>query len=90
MNKKELIGEVAEITKMKQKEIDEVLKVFVEVVKETLYKDGKITFVGFGTFLVRQRKATTGVNPRTKEKINIPAKRVAKLKFSDVVNSMLN
>ena len=41
-------------------------------------------------FQVQDRKATTGVNPQTRKKINIPAKKVAKLKFSDSVNQMLN
>jgi DNA-binding protein HU-beta len=62
----------------------------MDVVKKTLKKGEKITLVGFGTFQVRQRKATTGINPQTKEKIKIPAKKVAKLQFSDSVNDMLN
>jgi DNA-binding protein HU-beta len=90
MNKKELIGEISKITKLTQKEVDEVLKTFMDVVKGSLKKSEKITLVGFGTFMVRDRKATTGVNPRTKEKIDIPAKKMAKLQFSDVINDMLN
>jgi len=62
----------------------------MDVVKKTLKKGDKITLVGFGTFQVRNRKATTGINPQTKKKINIPAKKVAKLQFSDSVNSLLN
>jgi len=62
----------------------------MEIVKKTLKKGDKITLVGFGTFQVKDRKATTGINPQTKKKIQIPAKKVAKLKFSDGINDMLN
>lgn len=42
-------------------------------VKTSVLKDGKFAAPGFGTFSVRQRKARTGVNPRTKEPMQIPA-----------------
>jgi DNA-binding protein HU-beta len=90
MNKSELVAEIAKNTKLTQKTVAETLDSFMDTVRDTLKKGEKITLVGFGTFQVRQRKATTGVNPKTKQKINIPAKKVAKLQFSDVVNDMLN
>ncbi len=90
MNKHDLIQEIAKKTSISQKDTDEIIKSFMEVTKKVLKKGDKITLVGFGTFQVRQRKATTGINPKTKEKIDIPAKKVAKLQFSDKVNDMLN
>lgn len=90
MNKSELVGEIAKKTKLTQKSVGETLDTFMDVVKKTLKKGEKITLVGFGTFQVKERKATTGINPQTKEKIQIPAKKVAKLKFSDTINDMLN
>jgi DNA-binding protein HU-beta len=90
MNKAELVAEIAKETKSTKKVVEETLNSFMDVVKKTLKKGEKITLVGFGTFQVRQRKATTGINPQTKEKIKIPAKKVAKLQFSDSVNDMLN
>ena len=71
----ELIASIAEKTGMKKRDIEIVLNGFVEVVKETLKKGDKVSLIGFGTFGIREKKARTGVNPRTKEKITIPAKK---------------
>ena len=62
----------------------------MESVKDSLKKGDKVSLVGFGTIQVQNRKATTGVNPQTKQKIRIPAKKVAKMKFSSTVNDILN
>ena len=75
MNKMELIASIAEKTGMKKRDIEIVLNGFVEVVKETLKKGDKVSLIGFGTLGIREKKARTGVNPRTKEKIAIPAKK---------------
>jgi DNA-binding protein HU-beta len=90
MNKKELIDAMAKDLDSSKKDIDLVLGTFMDVVKEALTREEKVTLVGFGTFQVQQRKATTGINPQTKEKMKIPAKKYAKLKFSDKINEMLN
>lgn len=90
MNKKELIDAMAKDLDTSKKDIDLVLGTFMDVVKEALLEEEKVTLVGFGTFQVQQRKATTGINPQTKEKMDIPAKKYAKLKFSDKINEVLN
>jgi DNA-binding protein HU-beta len=90
MNKAELINAIAKKSGLPKATCEKSLNSFMTVVKDTLKKGDKIMLVGFGTFQVQQRKATTGVNPRTKQKINIPAKKVAKLKFSDSINDNLN
>jgi DNA-binding protein HU-beta len=92
MNKKEVIDAVhkkisSEVTKA---EIDNIVIKFMDVIKDALINDDKVTLVGFGTFLVKQRKATTGINPQTKKPMKIPAKKYAKLKFSDKINKKLN
>lgn len=90
MNKGEFIEKIAEKTRLTKKDADRFLNAFMEVVKETLEEGRKISLVTFGTFQVTNRKATVGVNPKTGKRINIPEKRVAKLKFSDSVNERLN
>jgi DNA-binding protein HU-beta len=90
MNKKELVQEISKNVTTSQKNIDEILKSFMDVVKKALKKGDKVTLVGFGTFMVKKRKATTGINPQTKQKMKIPAKKYAKLQFSDKVNEVLN
>ncbi len=90
MNKAELVEAIAKRSGLSKKDGEKGLNAFLDTVKAQLKKGDKVSLVGFGTFQVMQRKATTGVNPKTKEKINIPKKKVAKLKFSDSVNGMLN
>ncbi len=90
MNKSELVDAIAKKSSLSKKDSEKGLNAFMETVKGSLKKGEKVSLVGFGTFQVMQRKATTGVNPKTKEKIDIPAKKVAKLKFSDSINGMLN
>jgi DNA-binding protein HU-beta len=90
MNKKELVQEISKNVEVPQSKIDDIIKTFIDVIKKALKKGDKVTLVGFGTFMVKKRKATTGINPQTKQKMKIPAKKYAKLQFSDKINDMLN
>ena len=72
MNKAELITSLAEKSSLTKKDVEVVLKAFVESVEEALEKGEKVQLVGFGTFETRKRAARVGRNPRTKEEINIP------------------
>ncbi len=90
MNKAELVSEIAKDSGLTKVETEQLLNILLDTIKDALQKDEKVTLVGFGTFQTYTKKPTTGINPKTKEKINIPAKKVAKLKFSDSINDMLN
>ncbi len=76
MNKEQLVERVAAKTGQTKKLALEVLDATLDAVTASLKKGEKVTFVGFGTFEVRQRKAREGRNPQTGEKIRIAAKRV--------------
>jgi len=76
MNKEQLVERVAEKTGATKKDVADVLNSALEMVSAALKKGEKVTLVGFGTFLVRKRKAREGRNPQTGAKIKIPAKRV--------------
>jgi DNA-binding protein HU-beta len=76
MNKEQLVERVAEKTGATKKDVADVLNSALEMVSGALKKGEKVTLVGFGTFLVRKRKAREGRNPQTGAKIKIPAKRV--------------
>jgi len=80
MNKAELIEEVSNKTGLTKKEAGNVIDATTEVIRNTLSKGEKVTLVGLGTFQVIERKSRRGVNPRTKEAINIPAKKVPKFR----------
>ena len=78
MNKTELINAIAEKTGVAKTDIDKVINAGIEAITETLQTGDKVRLIGFGTFEPRFKKATSGFNPSTKEKISIPAKTVAK------------
>lgn len=76
MTKAELVTSIAEKTGLTKKDSEKALAAFVDTVTETLAKGDSIQLVGFGTFEVRERAAREGINPRTKEKIEIAATKV--------------
>jgi DNA-binding protein HU-beta len=73
MNKADLIDIIAKKAELTKKDAGVALDAMMESIGASLVKGEKVTLVGFGTFDVRDRKARTGVNPQTKEKIKIPA-----------------
>ena len=78
MNKAELAEEVSGRTGLTRKVTQNVIDAVIETIGDTLSGGEKVTLVGFGTFQVASRKARRGVNPQTKEIIQIPAKKVPK------------
>ena len=78
MNKDMLVSSISEKTELSKKEIEMVIDTMVDVVTKTLQGGDKVTLTGFGTFRVSARAARVGINPQTKEKIQIPAMSVPK------------
>jgi len=76
MNKAELVSEVGGKIGITKKEAQNVVDALTETIAETLSKGEKVTLIDFGTFQVAKRKARRGVNPQTRESIQIPAKKV--------------
>ena len=76
MNKKELVEKVMKETGITKKKAEEVLQAYIKAIEEALKNGEKVTFVGFGSFGTRTRAKRSGVNPKTGEKIVIPAKTV--------------
>ena len=73
MTKDEMIAAMAESSGISKKQATEALGAFMENVTNTLKQGKKVSFSGFGTFDVSNRKARTGRNPQTGAAINIPA-----------------
>ena len=73
MNKTELIAAVAEKTGLSKKDADAAVAAVIDSIKESLTKGDNVQLIGFGTFEVRERAARTGLNPQTKETIQIAA-----------------
>ena len=80
MNKTELIEKIAAGLGLSKADAKKSLEATVDALKGALIAGDKIQLVGFGTFSVNERPARQGINPATKEKIQIAAKKVAKFK----------
>ncbi len=80
MNKNDLISALADKTELSKKDVAGVLDAMIDVITETLQKGDKVALTGFGIFQVSKRAARDGINPKTKEKIKIPAITVPKFK----------
>ena len=76
MNKTELIDKIAAGAGISKADSKKALDATVNALKEALIAGDKIQLVGFGTFSVNERPAREGINPATKEKIQIAAKRL--------------
>lgn len=76
MNKGELVDAVAERASVTKKQADAVLTAALDTIMEAVSNDDKVTLVGFGSFESRERKAREGRNPKTGEKMEIPATKV--------------
>jgi nucleoid DNA-binding protein len=76
MTKDEMIAIMAEQSGISKKQATEALTAFMDNVTRSLKKGTRVSFSGFGTFAVSNRKARIGRNPQTGATINIPASRV--------------
>jgi DNA-binding protein HU-beta len=94
MKKLDLVREIAKTANMTQAQATQALDATLSIIKEALKNKEDVRLVGFGSFKVNTRKARIGMNPTTREKMNIPAKNVAKFvpgkELSEMVNSTDN
>jgi DNA-binding protein HU-beta len=80
MNKNELIAQVAKESKLTKTDANKAIDAVIETVTKTLKKGDDVRLTGFGTFATSNRAATEGRNPRTGQKIKIPATRLPKFR----------
>ena len=80
MNKTELIKEVALKGKLSFREAGYALDVIIDTITETMQKGENITLVGFGSFVIQERKERNGHNPSAGGSMVIPAKRQVKFR----------
>lgn len=90
MNKQDLIDQIAEKADLPKVKAQEVFETFLDVIKTSLKKGEDVKLVGFGTFTVSERAATTGRNPRTGEAINIAASKQPKFKAGKELKDAVN
>lgn len=90
MNKSELVEAVAKKTDMTKVAAQEAIEAVIECVTKALKKGDEVRLVGFGTFTVAKRAASTGRNPRTGEAIKIPASKQPKFKAGKELKDAVN
>lgn len=83
MNKTELVNEIAAKASLNKVDAKKALDAVLESIAQALANDDKVQLIGFGTFSMQEKPERTGLNPRTKEKIVIPARKVVKFKAAE-------
>jgi len=90
MTKADLVEEVARVTELTRKDSEVIVDTLFESVIQALKSGDKLEVRGFGSFRVRQRNARVGRNPKTGEKVEVPAKRVPYFKPSKELKDLIN
>ncbi|MEF9924388.1 MAG: HU family DNA-binding protein [Muribaculaceae bacterium] len=86
MNKTELVNAIAEKANLTKVDAKASLDATIGAIACALSKGDKVALIGFGTFSVTKKNARTGINPKTKAKIEIPAKNAVKFKAGSDLN----
>ena len=90
MNKNELLSSIASEAGLTKADAGKALDAFISSITTALKGGNEVRLVGFGTFAVAKRAATTGRNPRTGETIKIKARKQAKFKAGKTLQDAVN
>ena len=89
MNKTEFVNAVAAKAGMSKVDGKKAVEAVIQTIAGEMKKGGKVAILGFGSFSVVRKAARKGVNPKTKEVIDIPARKVVKFKAGvDLTNTV--
>lgn len=90
MNKNELIAAVADKTNLAKADATTAVEAVFDVITASLKDGDEVRVVGFGTFVVTQRKAGKGRNPQTGAEIDIPASKAPKFRAGKQLKEAVN
>ena len=90
MNKQELIASVAETAGLQRSDAIKAVEAVFDAISASLKKGDEVRLVGFGTFSISKRKASTGRNPRTGEPMVIKASTQPKFKAGKLLKDSVN
>ena len=90
LTKADLIEEVLKVTELPRKESETIVETVFDSIIEALQKGEKIEIRGFGSFRTRQRRGRVGRNPKTGEKVEVPAKKIPFFKPSKELKDFVN
>ena len=89
VTKKELIDRIAERTQAKRVLVKRITQAFLEEIIAELCKNNRLEFRDFGVFETRTRAARIAQNPKTLERVEVPAKRTVKFKMGRLMRENL-
>jgi integration host factor subunit beta len=90
ITKKELVNRIADSTKQTKVVVKEIVQRFLDEVIAELAAGNRLEFRDFGVFEVKGRAARRAQNPRTLQKVQVPAKRVVKFKVGRVLRERIS
>ena len=90
LTKADLIEEVLRITELPRKESETIVETIFDSIIGSLQKGQKIEIRGFGSFRTRERRGRVGRNPKTGEKVEVPAKKFPFFKPSKELKDFVN
>ena len=89
VTKKELVDRIADQTGAKHVLVKKVIQGFLDEIIEELTRGNRLEFRDFGVFEARQRAARVGQNPKTLERVDVPAKRTVRFKLGRLMKEKL-
>ena len=90
MTKADLIDEVSRLAELTRKDSEVIVETIFDSVVRSLRAGDKIEIRGFGSFRTRQRKPRVGRNPKTGERVEVPAKKIPFFKPSKELKDLVN
>ena len=89
VTKKELIDRIAERTQAKRVSVKRIIQAFLDEITAELCKNNRLEFRDFGVFETKTRAARIAQNPKTLERVEVPAKRTVKFKMGRLMKENL-
>lgn len=89
ITKKELVDRIAEVTQAKRGVVKSIVQAFLDEIVTELGKENRLEFRDFGVFETRTRAARMAQNPKTLERVEVPAKRTVKFKMGRLMKERL-
>ena len=89
VTKKELIDRIAGRTQAKRVSVKRIIQAFLDEITAELCKNNRLEFRDFGVFETRTRVARIAQNPKTLERVEVPAKRTVKFKMGRLMKENL-
>ena len=88
MRKQDIVDDIYQQTGLPKKDIQLVVNLLLDSVRNAFLREERVELRGFGVFEVKKRKGRVGRNPKTREVINIPARKVVTFRPSKLIKEL--